>query len=248
MEHIVPIYKKIGETPLEALNAFKKNNPEYAQLPMSYAGRLDPMARGILLIVAERALKEKDIFLKLNKKYRAVIAFGLESDTHDILGIVKNNKKTEIAEKDLRVALKSLIGTVRFKLPHFSSYKILGKPLFWWAKEKRIHEVTIPERTVSVFDIKLELLTHKRGDDIKKESLEKISLIHGDFRQNEIIQSWKAMKTDAPHTVATVLFSCSSGTYIRSLAHILGKKLGTQAILLDLERIEIGDYKISDCI
>ncbi|UCE39835.1 MAG: tRNA pseudouridine(55) synthase TruB [Candidatus Aminicenantes bacterium] len=38
---------------------------------------------------------------------------------------------------------------------------------------------------------------------------------------------------------------CSSGTYIRSLAHDLGQKLGCGAHLEQLERTEIGEYRIS---
>ena len=39
---------------------------------------------------------------------------------------------------------------------------------------------------------------------------------------------------------------CSSGTYIRTLAEDLGKKLGTGAYLTALRRIQIGDYSITD--
>ena len=40
--------------------------------------------------------------------------------------------------------------------------------------------------------------------------------------------------------------SCSSGTYIRSLAHDLGEKLGCGAYLTQLRRTRIGNYKIED--
>ncbi len=39
---------------------------------------------------------------------------------------------------------------------------------------------------------------------------------------------------------------CSSGTYIRTLAEDIGKKLGTGAYLTALRRIQIGDYNIKD--
>jgi len=41
---------------------------------------------------------------------------------------------------------------------------------------------------------------------------------------------------------------CSSGTYIRSLAHDIGKKLGCGAYLNELERTAIGDYRIENSI
>jgi tRNA pseudouridine55 synthase len=41
---------------------------------------------------------------------------------------------------------------------------------------------------------------------------------------------------------------CSKGTYIRSIAHDLGKKLNSGAYLKDLKRTAIGDYKNNDAI
>lgn len=42
--------------------------------------------------------------------------------------------------------------------------------------------------------------------------------------------------------------SCSKGTYIRSLAHEIGEKLGCGAHLSQLQRIRSGEFKIEDCI
>ena len=40
--------------------------------------------------------------------------------------------------------------------------------------------------------------------------------------------------------------TCSKGTYIRSLAHDIGQKLGCGAYLSSLNRLEIGNYKLKD--
>jgi tRNA pseudouridine55 synthase len=39
---------------------------------------------------------------------------------------------------------------------------------------------------------------------------------------------------------------CSSGTYIRTLAHDLGRQLGCGAHLVELIRTEVGDYRLAD--
>ena len=39
---------------------------------------------------------------------------------------------------------------------------------------------------------------------------------------------------------------CSKGTYIRSLAHDFGQRLGVGAHLAQLRRTRIGDYRIED--
>jgi len=40
--------------------------------------------------------------------------------------------------------------------------------------------------------------------------------------------------------------SCSTGTYIRTLAHDIGQKLGCGAYCEELERTRIGEYKVED--
>lgn len=42
--------------------------------------------------------------------------------------------------------------------------------------------------------------------------------------------------------------SCGTGTYIRSIAHEIGRKLGCGAILIDLIRTKAGKFDISSCL
>ncbi len=53
---------------------------------------------------------------------------------------------------------------------------------------------------------------------------------------------------DKEHGVLKIYFNVKSGTYIRSLAEELGRRLGTVATLQNLRRISIGPYKIEDAI
>lgn len=48
--------------------------------------------------------------------------------------------------------------------------------------------------------------------------------------------------------VAKVRVSCSAGTYIRTLAHDLGKRIGCGAHLSALRRIQVGAFAISDAV
>jgi len=45
-----------------------------------------------------------------------------------------------------------------------------------------------------------------------------------------------------------VHIECSKGTYIRSIAHDLGKKLGCGAHVSELERIRSGTFHLKDCV
>ncbi len=69
LNKILVLNKKEGETPLEALEIFRKKNKEYMGVKMTYAGRLDPMASGLLLILAGEEAKNKEKYLILGKEY-----------------------------------------------------------------------------------------------------------------------------------------------------------------------------------
>jgi tRNA pseudouridine55 synthase len=64
-----------------------------------------------------------------------------------------------------------------------------------------------------------------------------------DLKSNRItISEIDLVNFDLP--IITLRIVCSKGTYIRSLAHDLGKKLESGAHLIKLIRIRIGDYKL----
>ena len=45
-----------------------------------------------------------------------------------------------------------------------------------------------------------------------------------------------------------IRISCSTGTYIRTLAHDIGQKLGTGAYCEELRRTKIGEYCVEDAV
>ena len=47
MQKILSINKPLGMTPLQTITALKKKHPEYQNEKITYAGRLDPLARGL---------------------------------------------------------------------------------------------------------------------------------------------------------------------------------------------------------
>ena len=53
-------YKNIGETPLECLERIRLEYGKPKDIPMTYAGRLDPMAEGLLIILVGDDCKDKE--------------------------------------------------------------------------------------------------------------------------------------------------------------------------------------------
>lgn len=60
------------------------------------------------------------------------------------------------------------------------------------------------------------------------------------------IQAFDITSINGPEVEFKVI--CSKGTYIRSLAHDLGQKLGVGGHLSKLERTRIGEYKLEDAL
>jgi tRNA pseudouridine55 synthase len=59
-----------------------------------------------------------------------------------------------------------------------------------------------------------------------------------------MIHAFKIEAFDPPEVY--FYLSCSKGTYVRSLGHLIGEKLGCGATLSSLIRIRIGDYYLKD--
>lgn len=62
------------------------------------------------------------------------------------------------------------------------------------------------------------------------------------------IQKIELKNFDEKSQQAEILIKCSKGTYIRSVAHDLGQKLGCGGYLIKLVRTQAGDFRIEDSI
>jgi len=222
-EHSIRIHKKLGETPLEALNRLRFDIPEYADLPMTYAGRLDPMAEGELLVLIGEECKKKDEYLGMDKEYEFEMLFGFKTDTYDLLGIcsVISVDQKEVTEK-IEKELLDLKGKKVQKYPPFSSKTINGVPLF--QKTKNGEDFDLPEREVEIYSVDFLGFREVKGLELLEEIKRRINLVTGDFRQKEIIEKWEESFKNREEEVFLIAKSktvCSSGTYIRGLVDSL---------------------------
>lgn len=237
--------KKIGETPLQAINRFKSRFPEYIDKKISYAGRLDPMASGLLLLLIDEENKNRKRYEKMDKEYLFEVLFGISTDSGDILGLIdKSVKKVDTSKAKLKNTL-GLIKARKYQFPpKFSSVPVNGKPLYYWAKRKQIYKIKIPKRKVIVYSIKLIDYSDISFKKLKNLILKRVKLVEGDFRQNEILKAWKKYfisTTFISFKLAKIKIKCSSGTYIRSIAEDIGKILKIPSLALNIKRTEIMD-------
>ena len=82
----IVLEKAVGETPLSCAEAYRAEHPELSGVPLAYAGRLDPMASGKLLVLVGEECKRQTEYHNLDKEYEFSVLFGISSDTQDVLG------------------------------------------------------------------------------------------------------------------------------------------------------------------
>lgn len=252
MEPVIALYKPCGFTPLQIIEKFRNTNPEYRQITLGYAGRLDPQADGVIIILTGEENKKRKEYEKLDKKYYFQILFGISTDTYDIMGLITKIKPQyqELSIKTLSALTHTYLGTWNQPYPPYSSPRVNGRPLFYWARKNALDTIQIPEKKVEVKSISLLNITHINSENLLQDIQSRINMVTGDFRQPEIITNWEdnLKKTQYNFTVACFEITCSSGLYIRSLANNLGTKLQIPALAYSITRTAVGPYNIKNAI
>ncbi|MBP6884429.1 MAG: hypothetical protein KBC17_01225 [Candidatus Pacebacteria bacterium] len=223
------IQKKWGETPLEALERLRVDEKIGADVPMTYAGRLDPAAEGLLIILTGEECKKKDEYSALSKTYVAEIILGVSTDSYDLLGIPKVElriKNLESSMEEIKKYLDINIGKQMQEYPHYSS--------------KNIDTGVLPlPHEVELFEYKNLEIGERTQDEVSERVKNLTELVTGDFRQAKISEAWKTISIPEKLQTIKVELKVSSGFYIRQLAEDLGKALCCGACLYSLVRTEI---------
>lgn len=244
---VVTLFKKIGQTPLDVINILKQTRPEFRDQKIAYAGRLDPMAEGLLIILVGDACKNRKFYERLPKTYEFEVLFGIETDTYDILGKIVSQTELNLSKSGIIQNISHFLGKHEQPYPPFSSPRVNGRPLFYWAREGKLNSIKIPKKNIKIYSFELNNLKKVSKVKLKDTILKKLSKVTGDFRQGEIIKAWKKYFEETNQTkfqIASFTIKCSSGTYVRSIAHELGKKLESDALALSIKRTKIGDYSL----
>src|SRR4030042_4443536 len=115
--------KPLGATPLESLALVRRARPEAAGAKLSYAGRLDPMATGLLVVLHGPLLMHQERFWELPKAYEATVMLGMVTDSYDLLGIptpVIARDGTRTPERMLSTIAR-MVGKRALPVPPYSS-------------------------------------------------------------------------------------------------------------------------------
>ncbi len=119
------------------------------QRKVGHAGTLDPMATGVLLLCLGQATRLIEYLVPGQKQYRAVIRFGITTDTLDAEGqITSQNDASGLTESHLREILPAFTGKLEQIPPIFSAIKKDGQPLY--KKARAGHPVEVTARPVTI--------------------------------------------------------------------------------------------------
>ncbi len=241
-EGLFLIYKEAGETPASLVKRFRLEQNISESIPVTYAGRLDPMAQGLVLLLAGPSCKRKDEFLGLDKTYEFEVLFGVATDSFDMLGLITNTEEYLPTEKEILESLEKIKNTKNFPYPPFSSKPVGGKQLFVHAKEGTLPK-EMPTLQGEVHSIVLQNTRIISVEEVIKEKIEIIKKVEGDFRQKETIDGWQKFlenNKDKKCLIATFETTVSSGVYIRTLATMFGGP----ALAYSIKRLKVGGFSL----
>ncbi len=124
---------------------------------VGHTGTIDPLGTGVLVICVGRATRVAEYMVGHDKRYRATIRLGVETDTYDVEGRVTAQHPVDVSEASLRSALQRLTGDIQQVPPMYSALKRDGRKLVDLARrgveiEREPRQVTIYSIDVLSFD------------------------------------------------------------------------------------------------
>lgn len=203
MNGILIIDKPAGMTSHDVVNRARRF---LGQKSIGHLGTLDPMATGVLPLVAGNLTRLAQFYCGKDKAYEGEIRFGFATDTYDAEGeAITPAQEAALSLDKLRQIAARFRGSIEQMPPPFSAKKINGVPAHKLARKKT--EVTLKPVQVEIRLLEID-----------------------------------AVNCDCASFRAEV----SSGTYLRSIAHDMGKDLGCGAHLAALRRTRVGDFTLND--
>jgi len=185
---------------------------------IGHAGTLDPLATGLLIVLVGRSATKRQMeFLKQDKEYLCTAQLGITTDTYDHDGQITNKTKWQQVSEVTKNQIEQAIKKLTGEIKQ-------QVPAFSAVKQK---------------GKKLYQLARRGQIETANLPVRTITIYAFDLLELQ--------KDEAKQTLAIKLrVKCSSGTYIRSLVHDLGRNLGVGAVVLELRRTKIGSYSIEN--
>lgn len=223
---------------------------------VGHAGTLDPDATGVLLIGVGSAtrlvrfmdLVNRDGKMTTEKSYTGEVVLGTETSTLDAAGeVTATHDMSALTERLLqleeteRVAViqavvdANLVGDIQQVPPMVSAIRVDGRRLHELAREGI--EIEREARPVTVRSFRVVTVSRPVSVPVSDPVSHPVS--------DPVCDPVSAR---GPNTTLSIDVTCSSGTFIRSLAADLGRLLGGGAHLRNLRRTAVGAFTVDEAL
>ena len=150
MNGILIVNKSEGFTSRDVVNKLSKI---FNTKKIGHTGTLDPIAKGVLVVVLGKYTKLCEDLTQTYKEYIATFKLGILTDTLDITGNIIDEKDVTVNEEEIRNVIASYKCVYDQEVPIYSSVKINGRKLYEYARNGE--EVTLPKREVDIKSIEV---------------------------------------------------------------------------------------------
>ena len=138
---------------VESFGVIRKLKFRYQFHKIGFAGTLDPLASGVLLIGINKATKLIPKIHLSKKSYEVQVRFGATTPTLDAEGRYTSLEPVSHDPQDRIHHIKKFIGTYQQKIPNFSAHKKEGKNFYQLARNNE--EIEERYKQVSVSSLKI---------------------------------------------------------------------------------------------
>jgi tRNA pseudouridine55 synthase len=202
MDGVLIIDKPRGLTSHDVVNRVRRI---LGQRSVGHLGTLDPLATGVLPLVAGNLTRLAQFYAASEKIYEGLIRFGYATDTYDAEGEPTSPEQTvEVSLEQLRELATRFKGVIEQMPPPFSAKKVHGVPAYKLARKHK--------------DVALKPV---------RAEIKELEILGVDGEQ------------------ASFRARVASGTYMRSVAHDMGREMGCGAHLESLRRTTLGEFNLT---
>lgn len=187
---------------------------------VGHTGTLDPFATGVLVILLGKATRLAQFLSGLDKDYDAIIRLGYATDTGDRTGAPISGPSSK-PDNWTENEIEAALQSLRGDIDQV--------PPMYSAKKvegRKLYELA------------------RRGESVERKP---VRVCIYDFAATK--PTGQLIKDNLDGTFDFhARVSCSSGTYVRTLAEDFGKRLYVGAHLAELRRTRVGDFEITQAI
>jgi tRNA pseudouridine55 synthase len=220
MNAVLILDKPAGLTSHDVVNRVRRILQERS---VGHLGTLDPLATGVLPLVAGNLTRLAQFYTACEKTYEGTIRFGFATDTYDAEGEPTSPaQEVAVSLDQLRQLASRFRGIIEQTPPPFSAKKIQGVPAYKLARKHA--EVALKPVRVEVKEFEILEVDTSVGPNAPVQASEQSS----------------------PRCVASFRARVASGTYMRSVAHDMGQLIGCGAHLASLRRTAVGEFDLGD--